>query len=440
MVRDVFPAHLVHLKARPFRNGGRIGDTGRLHVADEHRPLPVRHFPAQLPVFHQAGQVLHGVIVHAVAVIDILRRVPHVGIPQGKWLLEHLGEGFLRIAGQIGHLGEGNRESAVRWILQVQFIGPCRRLRQVFHPGGQRLEAHAQAHVVAVIVEGGHFLPILGKPGRGPLSAVALQDKRTHRERNLHLQGCRNPLAGLERPSPGFSLHGQPGLDGDNPVRRHVRKFQPLFAPIPRHFLEMPFHVLHALFRGDPRAAGLAPARTVEHPDFDAQFPGLLHGGMGNVPPLIGKERHGAIGAALGLVADESPRDAHALHRLQVLHDALLGDMVVQPIPVYGRLDRVRRRLETLFQGLPRVVAGARKHQSKKPCPNDKDSPSHAHRLKWIHPRRTPGRQRPFQLRCGPATLQTSPPPRAGPCGHPTGRSGGTGLPAPLPGFRLERA
>ena len=440
MVRDVFPAHLVHLQARPFRDCGGIGDAGRLHVAHKHRPFPVRHFPAELPVLHQDGQVLQGVIVHAVAEIDILRRFPQVGIPQGKRLLEHLGEGFFRIAGHVGHFGKGDGERAVGRVVQLQFIGSRRGFDQVLDPGSQGFEAHVQAHVVAVVGKCGDLLPVQEEAGRGPLFAITFQDQRTDGERHLHLQDCRDSFARFERPGLGIPLHRQPGLDRDDAVRCHIRKRQELLAPVPRHLLEVSLDILHALFRGDPRTAGLAPARAVEHPDFDAQFPGFLHRRMGDVPPRVGKERHGAVGVALGLVADESPRDAHTFHRLQVLHDALLGDMVVQPIPVHRRPDGVRRRPESLLQGLPTVVAGAQEDRSENPGPGDDNSPSHAHRFKWSLRPRTPGRRKPFRPRCGPARPRTTPPPRVGPCGHPTAQSGGTGLPAPLPGFRPERA
>ena len=288
---------------------------------------------------------------------------------------------------------------------------------------------------MAVISERGHVLPVQGEPDRGPLFAVTLQDQRTDGERNLHLQDRRNTFAGLESPGPGFSLHRQPGLDRDNAVRRHIRERQELFAPISRHLLEMALYILHALFRGNPRAAGLAPSRAVEHPDLDTQFPRLFHRGMGDVPPFVGKKRHRAVGITLGLVADEGPRNPDALHRLQVLHYALLGDMVVQPIPVHGRPDGIRRCLKSLLQGLPTVVAGAQEDQSENPGPGDENSPSHALRFKWSLRSRTPCRRRPFRPRCGPARPRTTLPPRAGPYGHPTAQSGGTGLPAPLPGF-----
>ena len=203
---------------------------------------------------------------------------------------------------------------------------------------------------MAVIGERGHVLPVQGETDRCPLFAVTLQDQRTDSERNLHLQDCRDSFAGFEGPGPGITLHRHPGLDRDDPVRSHFRKLQQLFAPVSRHLL--------ALLRGDPRAAGLTPARAVEHPDLDAQFPGLLHRGMGDVPPRVREQRHRAVGIPLGLVADEGPRDAHAFHRLQVLYNALLGDMVVQPVPVYGRPDGVRWRPESLLQGLPSVIAG----------------------------------------------------------------------------------
>ena len=202
----------------------------------------------------------------------------------------------------------------------------------------------------------------------------------------------------------------------------------------------MPFHILHALLRGDPRAAGLTPARTVEHPDLDAQFPGLLHRGMGDVPPRVREQRHRAVGIPLGLVADEGPRDAHALHRLQVLYNTLLGDMIVQPVPVYSRPDGVRRRPESLLQGLPSVIAGTQEDQSEDPGPGDENSPSHRYRFKWNLRPHTLGRRKPFRPRCGPARLRTNPLPRAGPCWHPKARNGGTEPPAPLPSFRQERA
>ena len=226
MLRNILPAHLVHLQARPFRNGGRIGDAGRLHVAHKDRPFPVRHFPAELSVLHQTGQVLQGVIVHAVAEIDILWHVPHIGIPQGKRLLEHLGEGFLRIAGHVSHLGKGDGKRSVGRIVQAQFIGPRRGLDQILDPGCQGFEAHVQAQVVTVIGERGHVLPVQGETDRCPLFAVALQDQRTDSERNLHLQDCRDSFAGFEGPGPGISLHRHPGLDRDDPVRSHFRKFQ----------------------------------------------------------------------------------------------------------------------------------------------------------------------------------------------------------------------
>ena len=132
--------------------------------------------PAELSVLHQTGQVLQGVIVHAVAEIDILWHVPHIGIPQGKRLLEHLGEGFLRIAGHVSHLGKGDGKRSVGRIVQAQFIGPRRGLDQILDPGCQGFEAHVQAQVVTVIGERGHVLPVQGETDRCPLFAVTLQD------------------------------------------------------------------------------------------------------------------------------------------------------------------------------------------------------------------------------------------------------------------------
>ena len=360
---DMLAAHLVHFQAGTFGNGGGIGDSGGFHIAGKHRPLPVRYFPAQLSVLQERREVMHEQFIHTVAPIDIFRRVPHIGIPHRKRFLEHLGQGFFGITGQVGLLRERDGERAVGRVFQPDLIGSGRSFDQTLHPRCQRLEAYVQAHVVAVIGKGGHFFSILGKPDRCPLLPVAFQDKRTHGERYLHLQGSRNPVACLERPAPGIPFHRQPGLDCDNAVRRNVRKRDDLLAAVSLHFLILPCDIFHALLRGNPRPAGLAPARAVEHADLDVQLPGPLHRRMGDVPPLVGKELHGAVGVAFGLVADESPRDAHALHRLQVFDDALLGDVVVQPIPVHGRPDGIRRCPEPFLQGLPAVVAGAAKRQ-----------------------------------------------------------------------------
>ena len=363
MPGNVLAAHLVHLQACPFRDGRRIFDAGRFHIAHEHRPLPVGHLPAQFPVLHLVGQVHQEHRIHVIPEIDILRRVPHIGIPQRKRFLEHLGEGFLRIAGHIGLLRERDGERAVGRVLQPDLIGAGRGFHQVLHPRRQRLESHVQAHVVPIVIERRQLLPVQGKPDRRPLLPVALQDERAHGERHRHLQRRRNAFTGFQGPGAGSALHRPPGLDRDDAVGRHVRKRDDLLASVPDNLLILSRDIFHTLLRGDPRPAGLAPARAVEHADFDVQFPSPLHRRVGDVPPLVGKELHGTVGITLGLVADERPRDAHALHRLQVLDDALLGDVIVQPIPVHSRPDGIRRRLESGFQGLPGVMAGAAKRQ-----------------------------------------------------------------------------
>ena len=362
MGSQVLPAHLVHLQTRSFRHGRGIGDTRGFHVTDENGPLPIRHLPAQLSAAQQRGQVLQEHRVHAVPVIDIFRGLPQIGVPERKRLLEHLGEGFLRITGHVRLLGKGNGESAVGRVLQTQLIGSCRRFFQAFHPGSQRLESHVQPHIVTVIGKGSQFLAIQGKRNRCPLGIVAFQDKRTDGKGNRHFQDRRDSPAGFQRPAAGFPGDFPPGLHCNDAVGRDIRKFQQLFGPIAFHLLIMAGHILHALLRGDPGAAGLAPARTVEHADFDAQLTGLLDGRMGNVPPLVGEERNEPFVPSVGgLVADERPRNAHALHGLQVLHDTFLGNLVVQPVPVHGRPDGVRRCLESLLQGRPAGLTGTEK-------------------------------------------------------------------------------
>ena len=92
MLRDIFAAHLVHLQAGTFGSRRGIGDARRLHVAYEHGPPAVRHLPAQLAVFYKACKVLHGKVFHAVPVVHIRWRFPHVGVPHRERILEHLGE------------------------------------------------------------------------------------------------------------------------------------------------------------------------------------------------------------------------------------------------------------------------------------------------------------------------------------------------------------
>ena len=265
----------------------------------------------------------------------------------------------------IGQLRQRNGVSAVGRVFQTQFIGAGQAFREALHPGRQRLETHIQAQVVAIVGKSGDFLSVsLERNGR-PLRAVAFQDQAVHREGRLHLQDSRHALAGFQRPGAGSTFQGPVGLDVDDPVQWYVRELQQLFGPVAFHILEMPFHILHALLRLNPGPAGLAPARAVEQADFNPQLPGRLEGLVRNVPPLIGEQRHRAVGIAFALVSDKRLVDAHPFHSFQVFHHAFLGNVVVHPIPVNGSLHRIRRRAETCFQGLPGAVCTANGQQGK---------------------------------------------------------------------------
>lgn len=101
----------------------------------------------------------------------------------------------------------------------------------------------------------------------------------------------------------------------------------------------------HSLFGFHPRAVRRAPAGTVEHPDFGTRLLGLPNSMLRALPPSVTYlpavdhftvllTRAYEIWARIGDIAGESLIDTGLGHRFEVSGDALLGDVVVYPMPV----------------------------------------------------------------------------------------------------------
>ena len=264
-------------------------------------------------------------------------------------------------------LGQGNGKGIFRRILQHQLITGCCLCGQGQQVGCQRFETRIGIVVVAVVFKGQHFFSVGQQFRRGPAGPGAFYLEGLHRKRLAQTKNLTAFLSfpGPEGPGLGLSLDGRIRLNPDNPVFGHFRQCEYLHFPISPDRLEMRFHIFHALLRSYPGAAGLAPARTVEHAQFYIQIGRRLHGGVGYLPPLVREQRHTHIGIIIRrLVTDKSAGNAHPFHGFQVLDNAFLGDIVVQPVPVNGHPDGIRRVLEAFPQRLPgALTTGTRQQQ-----------------------------------------------------------------------------
>ena len=109
--------------------------------------------------------------------------------------------------------------------------------------------------------------------------------------------------------------------------------------------------IAHGLLGCHPRAAALAPARTVEDTYLDVQLGSLLQGGMHDLPPSVTQHLVRTGGnASLPDVTDEGTSDARLLHRLQVVFDALDRDIITHPVPIDSHTMALWHTLEVLLQ------------------------------------------------------------------------------------------
>jgi hypothetical protein len=127
---------------------------------------------------------------------------------------------------------------------------------------------------------------------------------------------------------------------------------QPVLEPRrPRHAAFGRDHVPHGLVGFDPRPAGLAPARTVKHPDIHAQAAAFANRMLDQAPPRFGERLDAApLDILQKDVPDKRFADPNASHRLQIARDALLGYVVRDPVPIHPGLGLVRRLSEALDQ------------------------------------------------------------------------------------------
>ena len=116
--------------------------------------------------------------------------------------------------------------------------------------------------------------------------------------------------------------------------------------------------ISHCLFRLDPRAAALAPARAVEHTDFDSEFSCGLEHCVKDIPPLVSEQSDRTLRNTLLLAdhADKSPVDADFLHCLKVFHHAVLRHVAGHPVPVDTELLVLRSVSEVLLNSADTVL------------------------------------------------------------------------------------
>ena len=122
--------------------------------------------------------------------------------------------------------------------------------------------------------------------------------------------------------------------------------------------------ITHRLLRFHPRTARLAPARTVEDADVDAQFRGGFQCRVHHLPPCFTVEFDGTFARFTVFesdVADKGAVDADPLHRLQIAAYAVGADVVRNPVPVNRCLYRIgcfreARRQLVAGDGFPAVA------------------------------------------------------------------------------------
>ena len=95
--------------------------------------------------------------------------------------------------------------------------------------------------------------------------------------------------------------------------------------------------VAHRLLRFDPGTSALAPSGAVEDAYLDVELCGFLQRGMQHFPPLWCQCLYLAwLDVFLPDVADEGTVNASLLHCLQVVLNALNGNVVRYPVPIDG--------------------------------------------------------------------------------------------------------
>ena len=390
-------AHLVDFEAGSLGRSRRVRRAGRRHTHAQDDPFAFGCVPRQRSVL---GHVLRN-ILHA-GRIDDGRRVIHDGLcrplivfPVRQRGRVHLGQRFFFIALDArsfrqGHLGQSG--AAGRFGENETEIGAGRRRDRDDHRS-VRVESDVQRGIQ----------PVQRESGERAVSVVlldlqfALHRHRTfggaygqaaRRERGLGFQVDREPAV-LRQVDACFRVAVDYLGDAcdlrsryDRCVRRVQRHSVAFRRGICDHsdvlklidrLIEFEADLLgtfysgfrrgqiaHRLFGLYPRASRLAPAGGVEYADLDVQFGRFFQCGVENVPPFVTEHLDVAVRyVVLTDVADERPVDTGLFHRLEVLDDALLRDVVRYPVPVNARLDRVGRSDESRSQRFAGYVARA---------------------------------------------------------------------------------
>jgi hypothetical protein len=122
----------------------------------------------------------------------------------------------------------------------------------------------------------------------------------------------------------------------------------------------VPHQLLHAVLGAHPGAAGFAPAGRGGDPEFELLFL-RQHGGeaegLGPLGAHVGQAlRHQLRRHHLGVEVLQAAQ-ARARHPVEILPDALFGDVPVQPVPPHARTGALGRVGEA---GGERIVRGGR--------------------------------------------------------------------------------
>ena len=147
----------------------------------------------------------------------------------------------------------------------------------------------------------------------------------------------------------------------DRRMREHHRH-----APRTLHDGVAPHELLHRLRRLHPRAAGEAPARRAEDVHLEAEPVSFRRGVAHGVEPLRRAEDDlplDRLSAASVHVGELEPRDADALHPLEILGDPFLGDVALRPVPPGARPRACRRIPEA---DLERVAGALRRGDAER--------------------------------------------------------------------------
>ena len=109
----------------------------------------------------------------------------------------------------------------------------------------------------------------------------------------------------------------------------------------------LPDDAPHRLFRFNPRTARLAPARSIEHSQFNTHAVRFFEGVVRRLHPFRAQHIDRVFGTfAQRNIADHGPCDADLGHILQIFGDPLFRDIPIQPVPVAPGFSCFRRLLE----------------------------------------------------------------------------------------------